>query len=108
MIAIKGTEFHRVTRFTSRELCDDMSRASGGKLDINIGITASIVFGMLPEAIFPAGFLRVATDPWAPTIIDTGCLVIGDRDMPVGRLGIEVEVGRRIGGHRPYPFRIAQ
>ena len=63
MSAFKGTEFHRVSFVTTREFSDDMS-AVGRELDFTAGI-ASIVLGMLQEAIFPAFFLRVILDPFA-------------------------------------------
>src|SRR5438128_1468283 len=81
--ALKGTEFHRITFLASREFRGDMS-AIGCKLDIGSGGSAPIVFHMLQEAIFPTLFLRVITDPGAGTIGGTGCLVIGNRNMPVG------------------------
>ena len=103
---LKGTEFHRISFFASREFRGDMS-ATGCKLDIGSSGSAPIVFHMLQEAIFPTLFLRVITDPGAGTIGGTGCLVIGNRDMPVGWLS-HIIVGRSIGGHGPDFFRIFQ
>ena len=104
--ALKGTEFHRISFFASREFRGDMS-ATGCKLDISSSGSAPIVLHMLQEAIFPTPFLRIIIDPGAGTIGGAGCLVIGNRDTPVGWLG-HIIVGGSIGGHGPDFFRIFQ
>src|SRR6185369_3164888 len=93
--ALKGTEFHRISFFASREFRGDMG-AVGCNLDIRSSGSAPIVLHMLQEAKFPACFPRFIIDPWAPIIGDSGCLVIGNRDMPIGWLS-HIVVGRSIG-----------
>ena len=104
--ALKGTEFHRISFFASREFCGDMS-ATGCKLDISSSGSAPIVFHMLQEAKLPTSFLPFIIDPGAGTIGGTGYLVIDNRDFPVGWLS-HIIVGGSIGGHGPDFFRIFQ